>query len=107
MSIIELSKNRSVVVVLFGAYVAVEGYFLSLIANYAVGRFWLSNVIVQIASVMAAYLIMDAIFKQSKMPRRKKIIVAIVVLLGTFIFAIAFATLKLYLVKLHLQATFN
>lgn len=107
MSVKELSNNRKSTTLLLAGYVAIESYFLSLILGSVVGRFWLSGVVLYILSVFAAYLVTDAIVKRTNDSRRKKAIVAIIVLAITIVAAIAISVVTLYLDKLQLQAMYN
>jgi len=107
MSATELSNNRTAVISLCAAFVAVESYFLHSILGSIIPRFWLSNVVLHMLSVLAAYFIMDAIVRRISSGKRKKVIVGVVILAVTIIAAIALSTVVLYLNKVQLQSTFN
>lgn len=107
MSIQKLSNNPTVITLLFASYVAIESYFLSMIFAYASGRFWLSNVVWHTVSVFAAYLLANIIAHKLQGGRRKKIIIATVILVGTIVFTVGFAIAALYTRKLQMQALYS
>lgn len=103
MSVKALGNNRTTVTLLLAAFVAIESYFISLILGSIVGRFWLSGVVLQILAVFGAYVITDAVIHRVEGSRRKKVMIAIVVLVGTVILAVALLVLTLYLQKLDVS----
>jgi FtsH-binding integral membrane protein len=107
MSVKELSTSQKSTTLLLAGYVAIESYFLSLILGAIIGRFWFSGAILNTLSVFAAYLIASTIMKRTNDSRRKKIVMAIVVLAFTLVAAITASAITLYLQKLQLQSTFN
>ena|SRR5688572_5389800 len=107
MSTTELTTNRTSATAVCAAFVAVESYFLYSILGSIIPRFWLSNIVLHILSVFAAYFIMDAIIRRINSGKRKKVIVGVVILVATIITAIALSAIVLYLNKVQLQSTFN
>lgn len=103
----KLANNQTVVIALCAAFVAVEGYFLYSILGSIIPRFWLSNVVLNMLSVFAAYFIMDALARRINGGRRKRVVVGIVVLTITIIIAAALSIVVMYINRLRLQSTFN
>jgi len=73
MSASELSNNRTAVTTLCAAFVAGESYFLYWILGSIIPRFWLSNVVLCMLSVFAAYFIMDAVKRRINSGKRQKV----------------------------------
>jgi hypothetical protein len=103
----QLANNRNIKVILLAAYIALEGYLITLAVGYTFGRFWLSNVVFQLFGVFVAYILLDSIRHLIKGSVRKKVVIAIAMLIGTIFITIVIATISLYLQKLQLQSTFN
>jgi len=106
MSTAEVTNNRTTVIALCAAFVAIESYFLYSILGSIVPRFWLSNVVLHILATFTAYFIMDALAQRIKSGQRKKIVVGAIVLAVTIVAAIALSVVVMYLNKLQVQSTF-
>jgi|GEM_PF-2936986 len=103
----KISNKPTKTTLLLASFVAVEGFFLSSILGSIIGRFWLSAFILNIAAIFSAYLIGDNIAKRANQTRRKKVIIATIVLTVTIVVAIAASTVALYLQKEQLHSTYN
>lgn len=117
----ELIKNSSAGVLLRASYVALEGYLLFMLVSNSFGivnvgvtrsihnitRLWITNAAIHFIAVLLAYLVMNAVVNRWRARLSKGTIVAVTILVVTFLLALLSQVVWLHIATQFTRASFN